>query len=410
LPDTDLRAEALRLFRVGLKAADPGAAVTRPLLDFSLIQIGKNGRYIVVSVGKAAIAMAEAALPLLISAPVEALVVTNYENARDLAGARVMAAGHPVPDAAGEAAGRAVEALLATAGAQDRIIALISGGGSALLPAPVEGVTLEEKAEVNRLLLANGFEITEMNAVRQHLSRLKGGGMLRVAAPAPVTALILSDVIGDDLRVIASGPTVARIAARAQVVGLLRDRGLWARLPASVQAHLMHPKAARPLPAARNILIGSNRLSLEAMLAAAGQGARIASDHLTGDVADACAEVIAAARSVTRPACLIFGGETTVTIHGTGRGGRNQELALRVAMAGLPGRWAFLSGGTDGRDGPTDAAGGLVDQGTMTRMGRDVAALLANNDSYAALEASGDLIRIPATGTNVADVQVLLLG
>ncbi len=411
MPGADLRAEALRLFQAGLAAADPGAAVRRALTA-GMPEPGPGGRVIVIAVGKAAVTMAEAALPLLPNRA-DVLVVTNYENHRDLRGARVLAAGHPVPDAAGEAAAQEVEALLAGATAEDRVIALISGGGSALLPAPVPGVTLEEKAEVNRLLLAGGFEITEMNAVRQHLSRLKGGGLLRAAAPAPVMALILSDVIGDDLRVIASGPTVAPIAGRAEVIALLRDRGLWGRLPASVQAHLMRPQAAPALPPVTNILIGSNRLSLEAMLAAAGPGARIVSDHLTGDVSEACARVTAAGRAAARPACLIFGGETTVTIRGTGLGGRNQELALRMAMAGLPGEWAFLSGGTDGRDGPTDAAGGLVDQGSLARMraaGADPEALLANNDSHAALEASGDLIRIPATGTNVADVQVLMLG
>lgn len=411
-PIQSARTLARTLFDVAVKAADPAAATARALEGLPVT--GQHTR--LIAVGKAAGAMAGAALAHLAGTPVTALVVTNYENARPLPGATVMAAGHPVPDAQGARAAVAVEAMLAGLTAADRVIALISGGGSALLPAPVAGVSLEEKAQVNRLLLASGFGITEINAVRQHLSRLKGGGMVRLAAPAPVTALILSDVIGDDLRVIASGPTTAPIATRAEVVKMLQERRMWDILPASVRTHLQQPAVALAAPPpARNILIGSNRVSLEAMRAASPcSHTRIVSDHLTGDVADACASIVAAARDWdgVRPACLIFGGETTVTLRGTGLGGRNQELALRVAMAGLPGQWVFLSGGTDGRDGPTDAAGGLVDSGSVARMraaGADPAALLANNDSYAALDGSGDLLRVAATGTNVADVQVLVL-
>jgi hydroxypyruvate reductase len=258
-------------------------------------------------------------------------------------------------------------------------------------------------------------EISQLNLVRQALSRLKGGGLLRAAHPAPVTSYILSDVIGDDLRVIASGLTVAPVGSRAEARALLQGKGLWAELPASVQAALERDTVQPPLPAATNVLIGSNRKSLEAMQAAAGAGAAIVSDRLEGDVADAAAEIFAAEKSAGDRACLIFGGETTVRLQGTGLGGRNQELALRVAM-GMPdlGRpWVFLSGGTDGRDGPTDAAGGVVDAGTVSRIiaaGGDPAALLANNDSHRALSLAGDLLVSGATGTNVADVQVLLLG
>jgi hydroxypyruvate reductase len=238
---------------------------------------------------------------------------------------------------------------------------------------------------------------------------------LRAAHPAPVTGYILSDVIGDDLRVIASGLTVAPVGSRAEARALLKSKGLWADLPASVQAALERDTVEPPLPAATNVLIGSNRKSLEAMQAEAGADAVIVSDRLEGDVADAAAHILAAAKGAGDRACLIFGGETTVRLKGTGLGGRNQELALRVAM-GMPdlGRpWVFLSGGTDGRDGPTDAAGGVVDAGTVSRIiaaGGDPAALLANNDSHRALSLAGDLLVSGATGTNVADVQVLLLG
>lgn len=416
---TDLRAEAVRLFQAALKAADPAHALRTSLAENPVEAPLKNGAYIVVSVGKAAVPMAEEVLSLLTDAPVKALVVTNYENARPVAGAAVIASGHPVPDENGLRAGRAVAELLSNATSADRVIALISGGGSALLPAPADGISLEEKADVNRLLLANGFEITEINLIRQQLSQLKGGGMLRLAAPAEVTAFILSDVIGDDLRVIASGPTVAPIGTADEAQRLLRAKGIWDQLSASVRAHLTRPDAGNAaLPAARNILIGSNRKSLEAVQKASeNSDAQIVSDALVGDVGDAVEEMLTAACSAPqdRPACLIFGGETTVTIRGNGLGGRNQELALRMALA-APSRlnrpFVFLSGGTDGRDGPTEAAGGLVDETSAARMraeGIDPEALLANNDSNTALAASGDLLMTGATGTNVADVQILLL-
>lgn len=410
----NLRDRAKELFRIACEAADPGIALSRALAQHPLPLPGPGGRLRIVAIGKAAVPMAEALLAR-IDGPAEALVVTNYENARPVTGAVVHAAGHPVPDENGEKAAIAVEAMLLGARPADRVIALISGGGSALLPAPVSGVTLAEKAAVSRLLLGAGVDISQLNLVRQGLSRLKGGGLLRAAEPAPVTAYILSDVIGDDLRVIASGLTVAPVGSRQDACTLLQSLNLWAELPQSVRDALMHAGAAHPLPQAQNHLIGSNRKSLEAVLAKAGNGGQIVTDALVGDVATAAETVVRAAGQAEGKTCLIFGGETTVILRGTGLGGRNQELALRVAMT-MPelGRdWVFLSGGTDGRDGPTEAAGGLVDAGTLDRMraaGGDPAALLANNDSNRALALAGDLLLTGATGTNVADVQILLLG
>lgn len=411
-----LRERAEELFQVACRAADPALALRAALSESPLPRPDPGGAYHVVSIGKAAIPMAEELLRHLGGNVRDALVITNYENARDLSGATVMAAGHPVPDENGAKAAAEVIRRLSGATGADRVIALISGGGSALLPAPAEGLTLGDKAEVNRLLLAHGFEITEINLIRQQLSQLKGGGLLRHAAPAPVAAYILSDVIGDDLRVIASGPTVAPIGTAEDAKTLLTERGIWDRLPGPVRSHLEATKTHAPLPQAKNILIGSNRKSLDAVARAAGKGALIVNDSLIGDVADAALAVIAAAKAAPkhRTACLIFGGETTVTLKGTGLGGRNQELALRIALA-MPdlGRdWMFLSGGTDGRDGPTDAAGGIVDAGTAGRIraaGQNPGALLANNDSHAALKAAGDLLVTGATGTNVADVQILML-
>ncbi|ATX66259.1 glycerate kinase type-2 family protein [Roseinatronobacter bogoriensis] len=401
------REEMTALFGIGVKAADPARAVQTSLLE-NPISLPETGKLFVLGLGKAACTMTEAALTHL-PGPVSALVVTNYENSRPVPGAKVLASGHPIPDENGLRAAGVAEELLAQAGKKDKVLVLVSGGGSALLPAPVEGLTLAEKAEVNRLLLGAGLDIGRINAVRQHLSRLKGGGVLRQAAPAPVTALILSDVIGDDLRAIASGPTVAPLMPRAEVVSMLKQHGLWGNLPQAAQEALNRKENAAALPVAQNRLIGSNRLSLSAMLEARPD-ARIFSDALVGDVAQAAAQIVVCARTGGQQLAL-FGGETTVILRGSGRGGRNQELALRIALAlqGKPG-WRFLSAGTDGRDGPTDAAGAIVDGGTVARIsaaGGDPEALLAQNDSYRALSLSGDLLITGATGTNVADLQIL---
>ncbi|MDE4175277.1 DUF4147 domain-containing protein [Phaeobacter sp. PT47_59] len=413
---SDLRKTALALFAAAVERADPALALRRQLAEAPLAPLPEGGRSLILAVGKAAIPMMREALAQ-IPEPRAALVVTNPENLCTLPGAQVIAGSHPVPDEASAAAGRAVVDFLAGATAQDRVIALISGGGSALMVAPASGLTLEDKAEVGRLLLASGLEINEMNLIRQQLSDLKGGGLLRHAAPAPVTAYLLSDVIGDDLRAIASGPTVSPIGTRSEARAVMERVGIWEAAPEAVKAHLSAREEPVDLPSAENILIGSNRHSLAAMEdAASGWDAQIVSDHLTGDVAEAAQAVIEAAHKAPsdRPVALIFGGETTVRLTGTGLGGRNQELALRVAQLGterLTGDWVFLSGGTDGRDGPTDAAGGIVTPETWAAVsdaGQDPEALLANNDSYAALKAADALVMTGGTGTNVADVQVFL--
>ncbi|SFU21167.1 hydroxypyruvate reductase [Sedimentitalea nanhaiensis] len=408
-----MRSLARSMFDRAISAADPSLAVRRHLMTHPFPHA--DGRWIAIAIGKAAPAMLTEALQHL-SGPVSALGVTHHENVQAIEGAEIMTAGHPVPDRAGQAAAERIIELLSQAGPDDRVLALISGGGSALVPAPAPGLSLQDKQITSRVLLESGLDINQMNLVRQHLSRLKGGGFLRHAAPAPVTALILSDVIGDDLRAIASGPTVSPLGSRAEALGLLKDAGIFERLPQPVQAHLQQQQDDTPLPEAQNHLVGSNGISLDAMHdGVRGFTPRIVSRSLTGDVADAAGTILEAARQVTEATALIFGGETTVRIRGTGRGGRNQELALRIALAGpdrLDSDWVFLSGGTDGRDGPTDAAGGLVDAGTMDRMvaaGVDAKALLENNDSYAALNAVDDLVITGATGTNVADVQVMLV-
>ena len=390
----DMRAEALRIFNAGVAAADPVGAVTGALHDVPAPAL-------IVAVGKAARLMAKAALAQF--AGVRCIVVTNYENAQDLDGAEVLAAGHPVPDANGLAAAQIV--ITALKEADGAILALISGGGSALLPAPSGGLSLDDKAAVNDLLLGGGVDITTMNLVRQQLSDLKGGGFLRQAAPHQVTSLILSDVIGDDLAAIASGPTVGPIGTAQEAIGALQRAALWEKMPQSVQEHLRTAMPQQVLPQGRNILVGSNAKSVAAM-AAAADGAQVIATPIEGDVAEAARMICDQAR----PGITVWGGETTVVLRGTGQGGRNQELALRIAQeAALRGwtDWVCLQGGSDGRDGPTDAAGGLVDQGTLGRID-DVDGLLANNDSYAALAQAGDLLMTEATGTNVADLGVMI--
>ncbi|MEL6684802.1 MAG: DUF4147 domain-containing protein [Pseudomonadota bacterium] len=390
----DPRAEAKRIFAAGVAAADPYAAV-----DGALDAVPQPA--LIIAVGKAARLMAKAAIARFAGVP--CLVVTNYENATSLEGATVMAAGHPVPDQNGADAAQAVIAALQCA--DGPVLALISGGGSALLPAPAGALTPADKAKVNDLLLGSGLDIVAMNLIRQQLSDLKGGGFLRHAAPQQVTALILSDVIGDDLSAIASGPTVGPIGTAQEAIALLQKAGLWDALPDVVRRHLQAAGPAAPLPEALNILVGSNSKSVAAMKAAAGE-AHVIATPVEGDVAEAARQICDSAA----PGITVWGGETTVVLRGDGRGGRNQELALRIAVEAAKRGWTdwtCLQGGSDGRDGPTDAAGGLVDQDTLDKIA-DLDRLLANNDSYAALKQAGDLLMTDATGTNVADLGVMI--
>lgn len=396
-----MRDGLVEIFLAGVARADPAAGVRAALT-------GAEAPRSIVALGKAGMSMARAALEAFPGTP--CLVVTNAENAAPLAGAEVLIGGHPVPDVGSLKAGQAL--LAAVAAAEGPVLALISGGGSALAIAPRRGVTLADKAEVSRLLLGAGLDIRAMNLVRQSLSLLKGGGLAR-ACPARLDALILSDVVGDDLSAIASGPTVPPLGEPAEARALLEARGLWDRLPESCRRALTRDAGG---PATTHVgtarLIGSNRLSAEAMLAAAPD-ATLDPAPLEGDVGDAALRV--AARARLGAGTTLWGGETTVVLKGSGTGGRNQELALRVACAlqGFGRPWAFLSAGTDGRDGPTDAAGALVDGGTLGRIaatGLDVGAMLDANDSHPALAAAGDLLVTGGTGTNVADLQVLRVG
>jgi hydroxypyruvate reductase len=323
-----------------------------------------------------------------------------------------------------------IAAIAQAAGADDLVLCLISGGASALAPLPAAPITLEEKQATTKLLLACGATIHEINAIRKHISKLKGGQLARLAAPAAVEALLLSDVIGDNLDVIGSGPAAPDASTFEQAGAILDKFGIRKKVPAAVRERIEQgargeieetPKPGDPLFArVKNTVIGSNRLALEASAKRAkelGFRTLVLSSQVEGETREVAGmhaaiakEIVQFGRPVKAPACIITGGETTVTLKGEGKGGRNQEFVLAAALgiAGLPGT-VVLSAGTDGTDGPTDAAGAIADGDTVAR-GPMAVRHLAANDSYPYFDALGDLIRTGPTNTNVMDVRLVLVG
>lgn len=419
-PEADLRTAALGFFDAGVTRADPEVA-TRAALEDRSAKLEAARRVVLLALGKAGIAMARAALPYVEHKLARGVVVTTEDVATELAGLEVVCGGHPVPDEGSLDGGRRLVEAAHTAQDGDLVLVLVSGGGSALAVAPPDGVSLEDKMALSDLLLKSGADITQMNTVRGNVSTLKSGGLARAAAPAEVLALLLSDVPGDDPAVIASGPTATETPGRAAAIATLAQFGLSDDIPRSVRAHLDRAEDRTPAMA-ENVVIGSNDLSVAAVERAIERtGRRVIRlpGWLGGDVGDAAQTLFDRMHEAAgdAPLAIVAGGETTVRVSGGGSGGRNQEMALRMALLAetrpIPGPWCFLSGGTDGRDGPTRAAGGLVDAGTLSRMrdaGIDPEARLSDNDANPALAASGDLIETGQTGTNVADIQIALLG
>jgi hydroxypyruvate reductase len=361
-------------------------------------------------------------------------VVVKERGAAALSRIQLVEGGHPIPDERGRAAAEEIVRLARGAGADDLVLCLISGGGSALAPLPVAGVSLGEKQAVTRLLLEAGATINELNAVRKHLSALKGGQLARAACPAPVVALLLSDVIGDPLDVIASGPTAPDPTTFGDALAVLDRFGLRERVPAPVRRHLEAgaagalpetPKPGDPVfETVANRVIGNNALVTDAALAAArrlGYPPLLLTRELQGEAREVArvlgaivAEAMRSGQPVGRPACLVAGGETTVTVRGPGKGGRCQEfcLALVPALAARPGA-VVLAAGTDGSDGPTDAAGAVVDWTSLARArenGLDPRAALAANDAYHFFAALGDLVATGPTGTNLLDLYLAVVG
>ena len=384
------------------------------------------GRTIVIGAGKASAAMAKAVEDHW-SGPLEGIVVTRTGHGVPCKRIEIVEASHPVPDARGEDAARRILALASGAGPDDLVLCLISGGGSALLALPAEGLTLADKQAVNRALLASGADITAMNTVRKHLSAIKGGRLAAAAYPAPMVSLLISDVPGDDPSVIASGPTVADPTTFADARAVLAHYGI--DPPAAVVAHLAAARDETPKPGderlsrSKVIIIASPLASLEAVARiakAAGVTPLILGDALEGEAREVGKAMAGIARSVADhghpvppPAVLLSGGETTVTVKGKGRGGRNVEFLAGLAL-GLHGALGVhaLAADTDGIDGSEDNAGAVITPDTLARTraaGLDIAALMADNDCYSLFAALDDLIVTGPTLTNVNDFRAILV-
>lgn len=414
------RAFLERLFAAAVARAQPDAAIRAALPD------KPRGRTIVIGAGKASAQMARA-FEAAWDGPLEGLVVTRYGYAAPTERIAVREAAHPVPDAAGEAAARALLATVSGLAADDLVVALVSGGGSALLAAPAPGLTLADEQAVNAALLASGAPISAMNAIRKELSAIKGGRLALAAWPARVATLVVSDIPGDDPALVASGPTVPGASTRADARRLVELYRIV--LPPAAAALLAGDDYAAPRPDdprfARNsvTVVASAALSLEAAAAAAeaeGIRAAILSDAIEGEAREVAKvhaaiarEIAAHDRPFAKPVVLLSGGETTVTLRGKGRGGRNAEFLLSLAIAadGVPGLSA-LAADTDGIDGTEENAGAIADGTTAARLralSRDPLALLADNDAYSAFAALGDLFVPGPTGTNVNDLRAILI-
>ena len=413
----------LSLFQAALASADPARVVP------SHLPKPPKGRTIVIGAGKAAASMARAVERHWAGPPerLEGLVVTRYGHAVPCQRIEVVEAAHPVPDAAGRDGARRMLDLVQGLTADDLVLCLISGGGSALLSLPAPGLSLEDKQAVNRALLSCGADIGQMNCVRKHLSAIKGGRLAAAAAPARVVSLLISDVPGNDPATIASGPTVADPTSFADAREILARYGI--DPPPAVSKHLEAAQDETPKPGdprlskAEATLISSPQEALEAAAAAAraaGVTPVILGDAIEGEAREVAKVMAGIAHQISRhgqpaaaPCVLLSGGETTVTLRGKGRGGRNLEflLALGVALNGAPGILA-LACDTDGIDGTEDNAGAVLGPESLTRaraLGRDAKTMLADNDGYGFFAALGDLVVTGPTLTNVNDFRAILV-
>ena len=422
--------DVARVLAAAIQAVDPYRVTARHInldgehlhLDAQTFPLRRLSRILVVGAGKAGLPMAQAAVDVLGSRIADGLVIVKqrYGGPGQVGAVRIREAGHPLPDERGLAATEELLALASSAGPDDLVLALISGGGSALLTKPAPGVSLADLQQLTDLLLASGAEIGEINQLRQRLDVVKGGGLARVVSPANLAALILSDVVGDPLDLIASGPTVISIAARQDPMAIVRKYALEDQIPDAVRSALRRP----PLPPftphrPNNILVGNNEFAARAAISKAqrhGYRAELLTTSLKGEAREVGREYGQrlrqyAARTENRPAVWVAGGETTVTIAGDGLGGRNQELAL-AAVTELDGLAdaALVTLATDGGDGPTDAAGAVVTGQTLSRaraLGLDPEEYLANNDSYHFFMQLEDCLTPGPTRTNVNDLLFL---
>ena len=435
------RRNARAIFDAGVGAADPALLVERHLqLEGQMLRAGerlydltKHGDLYLVGAGKATARMALAVEALLGQRLTGGIIVVKQGERIPLEKIEVFEAGHPVPDQAGVNATESIIGLLRQTQKTDLILCLISGGASALLSSPVEGLTLQDKQQTTQALLKCGARIQEVNAIRKHISKVKGGRLAELVYPATVLSLVLSDVIDDSMDTIGSGPTTPDSSTFADCLSILDRYHIREMIPVAVTSYLKNgaageiaetPKPSDPIfQKVQNLLIGNNRLAVAAAKEKAdalGYHTLILSTSIEGEARKVAIDHVAMARDVLsgfsplrRPVCIISGGETTVTIRGDGLGGRNQEFALAAAIEidGLE-EVVVFSGGTDGSDGPTDAAGGIVD-GTTVQRGRDegldARSYLERNDSYPFLKTVGDLLITGPTLTNVMDLRLVLI-
>jgi len=436
-----LSADVYELQRAALAAVDPSRAVHRHVrcegqqlfIGERIYPLMRYERIFVVGGGKAAVPMAAAVAEILGDRLTAGAIVTKYghgELPQTDVSERItlIHAGHPVPDENSVRGARAVAELVSRASERDLVLCLISGGGSALLTFPVPGLTLVVLQRLTDALLRSGATINEMNTVRKHWSQIKGGHLAKLAAPATVATLILSDVVGDPLEVIASGLTVPDPTTVDDAKAVLARYGIGFEGGLSGQLAWSFSETPKPGDAAfdrvQHLLIGSNRLAAMAACEKArelGYNTLLLSTYVEGEAREVAKVAAALAKGIRNhgdpllpPACLVWGGETTVTIRGNGKGGRNQELALAAALAldGWPGI-CLMALATDGTDGPTDAGGAVITGETAAHaraLGVDPWAALESNDSYSFFDTTGGIIRTGPTGTNVNDLLFLLVG
>jgi glycerate 2-kinase len=429
------------IFRAGLKAVDPERAVRKHVrCKGNQLFIGDRSypldrfkRILLIGAGKGTAPMAKALEDILGDWLTSGWIIVKYGHGMNLKKTHIMEAGHPIPDEAGHRATEGLLKQIRECREEDLIVCAFSGGGSALLPAPSPPINLDQKKDTTRLLMECGATINEINTIRKHLSRSKGGWLAKTAYPATLASLILSDVIGDHLDVIASGPTVPDESTYSDCINIIERYDLRDRLPTGVVEYFRQgaagilpetPKAGDPVfSKVQNLVVGNNRGSLLAAREQAvslGYNTMILSSQIEGEAREVAQVLAAIGKEICQadlplspPACLLAGGETTVTIRGKGKGGRNQELALAFAIA-IDGweRISLLSAGTDGTDGPTDAAGAIV-SGLTCRKARQADlnpyAYLLDNNSNAFFESLGDLLKTGPTRTNVMDIICMLV-
>ncbi len=436
-----LKKAAKDIFSAGLQGVEPENAIKRHIRRSGNDLVTPNGTYdltnyrniYIVGGGKAGAPMAKAMEDILGERISEGLVIVKYGHGEETRKVKVLEAAHPIPDENGVQHTKELLNLLRRSQENDLVVCLLSGGGSALMIAPAEGVTLQEKQELTRHLLECGASIDEINTLRKHVSAIKGGRLAKVAYPSTVICLILSDVVGDNLSTIASGPTYPDGTTFSDCLEILERYGIKEKISKAIIAYLEMGcgnqeeetlKRGNPaLERTENIIVGSNIQALQSARAKAetlGFNTLILSSSIEGETKDVAKvhaaiakEIIASENPIKKPACILSGGETTVKIEGTGKGGRNQEFALAAAIEieGIKGV-TILCAGTDGNDGPTDAAGAIVDGDSISRAlkkGLKVRDFLDNNDSYNFFSIQGDLLKTGPTKTNVMDLRILLV-